>query len=252
MIISLRIFMAGTVSVACACDTLAGNGDVGILAPMSGGASVERDAATAARGDAEADANTHQPPAAFVTPAPEPLCLKNPSFEGSPALSATPPGWSTCTGTPDTAPVAPLTSLTPTAGSSFLALQAGQNTESVSSALCARGLQQPLRFAIDLTLMPAPLVLVVGTVLPPSMVLEVWGGAQPCAMEQLLWTSPQVTLLQSWQTVCGELPQRPELRFVTLRPLDTSPPSNALTNTGVSMLLGLDNLRAADACSHQQ
>jgi hypothetical protein len=236
--------VACSISIACSWTKVGGNGDVGIQkpAPESAVAVAMRDAPSsqdaATVGAAQAGASAQSLPSA--APIPADLCIENPSFEGTPALDSVPSGWTTCSGTPDLGPVAG-SIMAASAGASYLQLQAGQNTESVSAPVCAAARARPLRFQIDLGMLSPPLTLVVGVIPPQELQLQLWGGREPCALDELLWASPVITRLNAWQSVCGTLEPQPELRFVTWRPVDISAPT--LTIPSVSMLLTLDNLR---------
>ncbi|HKP64535.1 MAG TPA: hypothetical protein VJV78_47690 [Polyangiales bacterium] len=192
------------------------------------------------------------PPAQPNKPAPRPkLCLKNPSFEGTPAANfgqeqafdAAP--WSTCTNpdainTPDIGndTVAQTLGLIPkpTEGDTFLALGEG---EQVSQAFCSAlpDDDQPVYLQLDLTRLNIGAGLVPET---EQVFLEIWGGLSvDCSRRELLWASPP--LEPSWKTFCVPLRPRAFLTQLTLRgAADMSLPSPAY--------LLVDNLKPVEAC----
>jgi hypothetical protein len=167
------------------------------------------------------------------------LCVSNPSFEGPTMIgmsglpgsqpTAAPPDWQVCLGNPD---VDPSVTLMPASdGHSYVGLAVGTGAfssanEAVGTTLCA-----PLRagaeysFCIDLGvalrgLMAPPGVPVGPGSVPP--VLEIWGGTSSCGQDALLWTSPPIANIDSWNRVCGSFVPSGALTNLTLLPAQGS------------------------------
>jgi hypothetical protein len=101
----------------------------------------------------------------------------------------------------------------------------GTTTEAIGTTLC-----QPLTantqysFCLDLGLG------VQGLMNPPgalSPVLQIWGGSSPCSQDELLWTSPPITNMDSWTRVCGGFVPSQERATIELIPAQGGAPIGA-------------------------
>lgn len=184
--------------------------------------------------------------------APEPLCLMNPSFEGTPGFNdgqtfdAVP--WSTCTdpslgstvdNTPDIAneTVQPQIGVAPapTHGKTYVALGAG---EQVSQALCEPLTPgSPRGLWLDLTRVPLPAGV---SNEAEGLYLEIWGGlAAQCSQAELLWSSPILEV--GWMSHCASLEPSQYMDQITLRA------TTAMTNLSLNYL-AVDKLVPVGAC----
>jgi hypothetical protein len=173
------------------------------------------------------------------------LCLKNPSFEGTPAYNG-PVGpvfdcvpWLTCSKqNPGNSPDVVNDTIqqfvevpAPTDGSTYLGLA---EQEQVSQLLCA---PLPAGSSVSLQLDIARFVLGGVTEIP---YLEIWGGvAADCSQRQLLWASPP--LGEGFSTHCATLKPSQYTDQLTLRAGIGS------SDTTVAYLL-IDHLRPVAAC----
>jgi hypothetical protein len=188
------------------------------------------------------------PPTDAARPA-ETLCLDNPSFEGTPAISFGDPmvfdadPWSLCSnnlgvmnapdiGNAEISQTA--TAPDPVDGNTYLAL--GEQ-EQVSQELCGEVTGDvPLYLEIDLAR------IAVGEVVPGAeqIFLEIWGGlSADCSQRELLWASRALTA--DWQRFCVALRPRSFTTQLTLRG-GSDMASNSLGHVLV------DNLRPVDSC----
>ena len=175
--------------------------------------------------DAGAPSGTVQPDAGLPPGAPAgTLCVSNPSFEPAassgaspPVPAVVPPDWQVCSGSPN---VDPSVTLVPASnGSTYVGLFEGSAgnvnvAASIGTTLCAP-LQQGTRysFCVDLGVGVADV-----TPGSPSPVLQIRGGQSPCGEQQLLWTSPPITSVNSWTTDCGSFVASSALSTLTLVP----------------------------------
>jgi hypothetical protein len=181
------------------------------------------------------------------------LCVPNPSFEGPPTIGTTgppgttptgaPPQWQVCQGAPD---VGPSLSLLPASnGMSYAGLAVGTGSLSYVTASIGATLCSPLvggttySFCLDLGLgvrgvMPP---LTMGAA-PP--VLEIWGGTSACNQDALLWTSPGISNVDTWQNVCGSFVAPRGLSTITLLPTQ----SGASVGPGTWSYVVVDNVTA--------
>jgi hypothetical protein len=166
-----------------------------------------------------------------------PLCVKNPSFEGhAPGIGYGEAGslaedWTVCSATPDVCPFGdPFCMLPATDGSAYLGFGwYNLEVESAGGEFCAP-LQpgQAVSFAVDIAISPK----FVGV-----PILEFWGGATPCAKDELLWRSPPITNTD-WQTYCATFtPTQAIQHFVIVHEPE------AKTD---SPYISLDNIRAQE------
>lgn len=154
--------------------------------------------------------------------------FSNPSFEGNPAVSVSPPGWYACNdqSTPDTHPAKGAWNFTFPAseGSTYIGLvMRGYNDSSNDYLTEAAGTQllQPLKkgtcyfITIDLAFNPLATFYTGWEVLAydtPGHLL-VWGATTNCGKEKLLWKSPLVSNSQ-WQSHSFKI--NPETDFTYL------------------------------------
>ena len=185
--------------------------------------------------------------------APPPLCLTNPSFEGTAAINtgqgfeAKP--WSDCVdtmtaadattnltaNTPDIANdvLDPVTGIAPhpTEGLTYLAMTAG---EQASHPLC-EAFPAHAKTSIRLDAVRFDLG-------GPDLYLQIWGGdSSSCSRRQLLWSSP--ALLTTWQNYCVTLEPSVAIDQITLR-ADTPMPMPMLATT----YLAVDNIVPVESC----
>ena len=220
-------------------DTVITNVEFG---PTMGTASASIDAELLACPDAgmppiAADAGL-SPPAA--------LCVPNASFEGTPGMGVEKtelvPGWTSCDFTPDVGPLR--SSLAASDGATYLGAYAG---ESAGTKLCA-DLQagQAVSLSVD----------VANSVLTGELPLEIWGGSSHCSKEELLWTSPIVSGMETWQHDCATLTPTKAYSYLVLMP---SRNGNALPQTEGNPGLGftpwftdgylaVDNIKPVSSC----
>jgi hypothetical protein len=159
---------------------------------------------------------------------PSDLCIENPSFEGPPGVLRVPPNWTTCQNTPDTNPSA-ITSTIASNGATYLGLDAEtSNREFAGAELCAALVGGQSTFlAIDLGKATLASVLPGRPNAPAS--LQIWGGTNSCRQDELLWTSPTISGLDTWKTYCATLTPSKDYRYVVLAPLlDLGTPPLAL------------------------
>jgi hypothetical protein len=191
-------------------------------------------------GDPQATA----PPDAATTP----VCISNPSFEGPVATgpvgpsglpqTTTPQGWEACSGTPSVDPtVSPLPALN---GKSYIGLPVGtgtftDSTSSLGTALCST-LQPGVEYSFCINLGVAFTgAAVPQTPLAPS--LEIWGGTGPCDKAEKLWTSPAITLANSWMNNCANFfPLYPDTNIVLV------PTETTVTGTSSLSYVIVDNI----------
>jgi hypothetical protein len=163
-----------------------------------------------------------------------PLCIVNPGLEGSTpgtteAVGWNLPGWTICASSPDVGPRSDIT-VQASEGKTY-ALGNGGISESAGTELCKpMVVGEAVPFSIDLALWTIQF-----TAVQPA-VLELWGGTSSCAMDELLWTSPQITE-PDWKTVCGAL-KAPSTAYTHLRWV----PKNS------AGFLLLDNIRPGATC----
>jgi len=73
--------------------------------------------------------------------------------------------------------------------------------------------------------------------------VELWGASTSCMPEELLWTSPNLENVNSWQTFCGTLRPSRDYPFVVLGPVV------APGGTQFMSYLLVDNLGLSASCS---
>jgi hypothetical protein len=162
------------------------------------------------------------------------FCLDNPSFEGEPSLAESGlelPGWSVCSVTPDVNPL--FASLPASDGETYLGVVGTSPTlaESAGAELCAPlPAGEPVAFEIDVA---------VSTYAGAPAELQLWGGSTSCAMDALLWTSPEITDTDTWHTFCASFTPDAELAHIALWPVPT-------TFAGAYVLI--DNIRRTERC----
>ena len=115
--------------------------------------------------------------------------------------------------------------MTASIGTSFCSPLVGGTTYSfcLDLGIGVRGLMQPL------TTRRAP---------PP--VLEIWGGTSACSQDAMLWTSPGITNIDSWQNVCGSFVAPRALSSITLLPAQ----SGTSVGPGTWSYVVVDNITA--------
>jgi hypothetical protein len=185
-----------------------------------------------------------------MQPAPKPkACLKNLSFEGTPAANFGQAGdfdaapWSTCTdpgatNTPDIGNDTVAQTLgpipKPTDGNTFLALGEG---EQVSQEFCSPLPDAPVSFEMDLTRLNIGAGLVPET---EEVFLEIWGGLSvDCSRRELLWLS--AALPMGWDHYCVTLRPHSYMTQIVLR-------ATADMTLGTPAYLAIDNLKPVDSC----
>lgn len=197
--------------------------------------------------DASCPDPVEQPDASVPT---EVLCVENPSFEGTPAISFGDPmvfdadPWSLCSNRADflnapdigneTVAVTPNV-LSPSDGSTYLALG---ELEQVSQELCEPITGDvPLHFEIDLA--RADLGEVPAST--EQVFVEIWGGLSvDCSQRELLWVSRALDV--GWQHYCVTLRPRSYMTQLTLRGGSDMTSSSTLSHALV------DNMRPVGSC----
>jgi hypothetical protein len=159
-------------------------------------------------------------------PSPKQICIKNGTFEGTPAVNIngagfSAPWWTLCpnpgggTNTPDL--LASMT--TPPGAPPFPAVPHGSTLagaaekEALSQALC-EGVYPGEKLAFEIELFRLPLG---GGVLPEteSAFVRVWGGnSADCSRRELLWASPPLT--DKWQRFCARVEPQHFTDLITL------------------------------------
>jgi len=171
------------------------------------------------------------------------LCIGNPSFEGPPRILRVPPNWTTCKNTPDTNPSA-ITSVSASNGATYLGLDAEtSNREFAGTELCA-ALVSGRSTSLSIDLGRATLA----SVLPgrPNALasLQIWGGTSSCRQDELLWTSPAISSVDTWNTYCVTLTPSEDYRHVVLAPLlDADAPPLALAYVLVDNIVPVPSCR---------
>jgi hypothetical protein len=170
-------------------------------------------------------------------PEDESCFVRNPSLEGTPTvglgdLGEALPDWSVCSATPDVNPL--FASVQPTDGDTYLGAVAGTTdalVEAAGGTLCT-----PLEagatvsFSVDVA---------VSSYLGNPGRLELWGGASSCSRDELLWTSPTLTEVDTWQTFCITASATRDLSHVIAWPVPDS--------LGGAYVL-VDNFRLESSC----
>jgi hypothetical protein len=157
-------------------------------------------------------------------PPSDPLCITNPSFEGTPGITETmgfnAAPWVTCSISPDIwndkqswggDPGAP----PPTDGQTYLDAYCIGFTgscalaESAGQELCAPMVKgRPYSFKVDVAFRPK------GAYGGASAgTLQVWAGATMCTQTQLLWTSPMA--MPDWQNYCVTFTPEQDFGFIS-------------------------------------
>lgn len=179
-----------------------------------------------------------------------PICLLNPSFEGTPAWNPglptvfEAPPWSVCTNpsrnnTPEIASDGSAQGFATnvpkaTNGETWLGLADG---EQASQALC-RG--QPAGSKVSFTIDLRRLYLAGVNPDNEASYLEIWGGiAATCTATEMLWASPKLDT--NWNTYC--VPLAPKQYFDNLVFLAKSDPS---TTAGTYLIA--DNIATVESC----
>ena len=162
---------------------------------------------------------------AGVPPATGDFCIENPSLEGATGTAEMGwdlPGWSTCYLTPNVEPFGIFSTIPARDGDTYIGFQdAIQDTlnESAGVAFCAPlAPGRAVSFSVDIGLSAFNM---------GSAQLELWGGLTSCSKEELLWTSPVVADLDTWQTFCGTLTPSKSYGYLTLWPVLASPEQTA-------------------------
>jgi hypothetical protein len=178
------------------------------------------------------------------------LCLRNPSFEGKPAINTGFPEafdaapWSSCvqpaaTNNPvvanETIETSVAKSVKGTDGSTYVAL--GEKVQ-VSQTLCEpMRAHQPLYLQLDLARVEFSGT---GAAQSERVFLEIWGGiSADCSRRELLWASPVLEV--GWRTYCASLEPGQYLDQLTLRG------SSDESQLGMSYLL-VDHLVPVASC----
>jgi hypothetical protein len=167
-----------------------------------------------------------------------PVCLTNPSFEGTPTsdpISSTAqsvPSWTICGpavsppvnlwNASETLPGQSTPSLAPTDGKTYLAIASctspgciqigSQGDEILSQPLCAT-LHAGTTYALQMDLYSAPSQSMYQ--FDPAS-LAIWGGTTECGVDELLWTSPITG--SSWKTYCATLTPTHDYAYITMEP----------------------------------
>jgi len=187
-------------------------------------------------------------PEADCDPPPSPLCLLNPSFEGTPQFNDGGKdkfdaiGWSQCTNPDETntpeignnsisQPVADVPDTTD--GETFLGLAEG---EQVSQTLCEpleSGSERFVRIDLQRIYLGVP----PDTEFP---FLEIWGGvAADCSQRELLWVSEPVK--DDWGTYCATLRPHGYTNLLTLR-------AGADGSNPTASYMAADNMVPVESC----
>ncbi len=148
--------------------------------------------------------------------APGPLCISNPSLEGTAGLAITQldaPPWTSCmlgAGYANIYNGAQLDGMAASDGNTYLRLAVDATDSTVvsaSEALCAPlHAQTPYSLLVDLA------EEVQDSVVPPW--LEIWGGSSSCASGERLWSSPMISGA-AWKTYCATLTPTRETGYLT-------------------------------------
>jgi len=74
--------------------------------------------------------------------------------------------------------------------------------------------------------------------------LQIWGGTDSCRQDELLWTSPTISSLDTWKTYCVTLTPSEDYRHVVLAPLlDPAAPPLALAYVLVDNIVPVPSCR---------
>jgi hypothetical protein len=81
--------------------------------------------------------------------------------------------------------------------------------ESPGAAFCEpTEADQPLSFSVDITMS--------SFFFGEPGALQLWGGIDSCSLDELLWTSPVIDNVDSWQTYCGTMLPTKSFSHLTL------------------------------------
>jgi hypothetical protein len=75
--------------------------------------------------------------------------------------------------------------------------------------------------------------------------LQLWGATVTCTPEELFWTSPLVSQLDTWKTYCGEFTASKDYPYLLLVPSVTNGEADAAVGGGYLLV---DDFGWADAC----
>jgi gliding motility-associated-like protein len=165
------------------------------------------------------------------------IIFSNPSFEGNPGPGIAPPSWSMCSGSPDVQPGFFGTVQTPSNGNSYLGFH---HEESVSAFFAnGIGLCNGLQFSMDVSIVPLD---VPGNTYWASNNMGVnpgnlciYGGYNPCDLQQLLWQSDLISNVLNWETIDIQLTATENFTYLNFTPCVNAP--------GSYTYFGIDNIQ---------
>jgi hypothetical protein len=165
------------------------------------------------------------------------IIFSNPSFEGNPGPGIAPPSWSMCSGSPDVQPGFFGTVQTPSNGNSYLGFH---HEESVSAFFAnGIGLCNGLQFSMDVSIVPLD---VPGNAYWASNNMGVnpgnlciYGGYNPCDLQQLLWQSDLISNVLNWETIDIQLTATENFTYLNFTPCVNAP--------GSYTYFGIDNIQ---------
>lgn len=166
--------------------------------------------------------------------------FQNPSFEGNPVAGAAPPGWSICTGSPDVQPGFWGTTQTPSDGNTYL----GFHHEESVSANFTNGLGSCSQMSFNMDVSIVPLNLQGNAYWDGNNqgvndgYICIYGGYGSCDNLELLWQSPLITNVSTWQTLLVEINPSENYTYLNIVPCINGP--------GTYTYFGIDNIQVVD------
>lgn len=166
--------------------------------------------------------------------------FQNPSFEGNPASGTVPPNWFMCSGSPDVQPGFWGTTQTPSDGNTYLGFH---HTESVSANFTnGLGACSQLNFNMDVSIVPLNLpgnqFWVDNNQGVNDGYICIYGGYTNCDNQELLWQSPLITNVSTWQTLSIQLNPSQNYTYLNFVP--------CINNAGTYTYFGIDNIVVTD------
>lgn len=166
--------------------------------------------------------------------------FQNPSFEGTPASGVAPPGWFICSGSPDIQPGFWGTTQTPTDGNTYLGFH---HVESVSANFAnGLGACSQLNFNMDISIVPLNLpnnsTWVDNNQGVNDGYICIYGGYSSCDNLELLWQSPLITNVSTWQTFLIQLNPSENYTYLNIVP--------CVNGYGTYTYFGIDNIVVVD------
>jgi len=166
--------------------------------------------------------------------------FQNPSFEGAPVAGAAPPGWFICTGSPDVLPGFWGTTQTPSHGNSFLGFH---HEESVAANFTGGiGSCSQMTFEMDVSIVPLNLPgnsywMSNNQGVNPGYIC-IYGGYSSCDNSELLWQSPLITNVLTWETLLITL--NPSQNYTYLNIVPCVNPQGTYTYFGIDNIVVID------------